>query len=756
MAGAFFRLASYNQLGNPTSYEYTRVLSSSKAPIELKSNLSKSPISVLLQKDKIQFYFHGYRYQEASTSEANQEGIEYHYSASMIYELPVSSLRTVELSEKLKAFRGFLRDDKKEIDPILDPSLYSLKIPRSTGEGYNNLNVFGGNDQENEFKVYAHDVLLDFLYDFFHTGVFNSHPNYEELRENMMENNILYSIKAKAEYYFRLNQLKNATKPSFLTYNEFFELKNLIKEDEGLSSFFNIGNEVLKKLPSPFEHKLKVLKRKYRISQKDFNEEVLSKDDFSKSEDDLRSELIKLLNKYSELQLSIQIGQNEEDKEIKEKFEDKLSFAVTDWLNTIKEDNGKYINEKSFWFDDVEKEHNKIYSNKTFEYKQLKVYKKYTEKLRKEAESSVQWLLKRYNIGDATLLQFKFVFSRIERILIAILFILFTVALTLFASGFNLCNYQVSYIPGAHSFRWITKLFIGANLVGFSLVLGVAFERFLKYIYVVFRWALDYASLKKYESDKNPSRVLLSLPKIVNFFKPSIFLVSSGVWTLILVNQILWNISFELNEGLQLIILSILIFFTFLFLISSFENLVKRNNKLQEMLSLLFRSSSVVLIGMLYSFGIGFAGMSFAMEDTLTKGNPINSYLSNPNVVSKLDTTGKKKLVSDVLKIESNSPYFIQYLSNDSLIADSLAEMKPEKGGEHKVFSEILPHIRYNSYASTEKGPFIAIKIERRENKNKRELIYEFFVHQDMLVFYSIIAFCIGIFIEIGTKREGG
>ena len=657
--GYFFEPVANEWGGGPKAYFYNKAVRKNPLPNEINF----FPISVVLTRYNIQFYFHGYRLNEVSANkdEAANKSISHssirtkkeidknlpltdiYYSSSQIFQLPISEFTQDELTDELKRFRP--KDESNNLDPLLDERLYE-KV-----EGvfsYKKLEEFEIISEKFPNGIFLPELILDFLFDFLHSEVFRTNPHYTILKEYMLKNPMMKIILQKLEYQFSVEKLKTL---------------------------------------------------------------IVEKNNSLEIED---------------------ISEGKQKNQVKrlESFEKNAVEATDHWVNLILEDSGKIIRADNFWFQDIESEHKNVYKKKSKEFNS----KKLSEKVKKKAEDSVQWLLDRYDIIEAFRLQFKYLYTKVWSGGFSLPFLLFLILLIVIVFGYIFgLNGIVIFEYGVHlsKMRHIFYIFFFSTLLGLVFLSGVALERIIQFVISFF------TKSKGAENKLTTSEVLLSIPKIINFFKPRIFLVSSGIWGIILVNQILWDIDFNLNVGFKRPILFVLVILTILFLFQKFDAYVKIIDKGKKFWNITKRTVVLLLIGMLYSFVIGFFGISYSINDNLYKkiGNP--DYWSQ-GAYNQLEEKGKLYFNKKILK------------ESDSRKVNSILSKTDFNISEHQlpeIMENVIPYLKFNGKRRV--GPII--KLEIRLSYNSQWNI-KFLVLQDMLIFYAVIAFCLGLIIEVGTK----
>ncbi len=196
--GYFFVHETYKGI---SSYRYTTV-KSIRPP--LKFEYPEHPLSVVLSEERVEFKFHGKVKEEEPTQSfelfhlnLNQEADAQSYSKWVIEDLCYEDINLYhhyrwENHDKL----SFRKIEELNFGSSEDfaCSIFKINSPNPT----------------TDFKQ-CH-FFLDFLFDFFHSDIFVSHPNYQDIKEKLLQNVIISGIYDKCEYYYWIakhNELVN-------------------------------------------------------------------------------------------------------------------------------------------------------------------------------------------------------------------------------------------------------------------------------------------------------------------------------------------------------------------------------------------------------------------------------------------------------------------------------------------------------------------------------------------------------------------
>jgi hypothetical protein len=490
--------------------------------------------------------------------------------------------------------------------------------------------------------------------------------------------------------------------------------------------------------------------------------------------------------------------------------DDQLETATKTWLSLIRnKDYEKIIHPDNKWFEPIESEHFNVFyqgEEPKFKYPFLNDIAKslillFTRKksdieifLAVEAETSVQWLLERYHLWGAFVLQFGYIFSIGRNIIIAIGFFLLlifdlfnlttlTVHLKSFYELLNASSILSSkgYISCFLVFAtkmflyFLAAVFIENIVYGiaclFKSILGIV-NKFIAYVFIaVFLWFFTsfllylfagmsfkisnetpycfalpcfwlYLSLSeklKFSPSRNFAEWLLSIPKLIQFFKPKILLASAVVWTAVFTSERFWNLNLHIGL-LEMAFLFFLGICSYSFMVAKFKPLLPIKDRRLQAWKIFRRASFIGLLGVIYSFLIGISTMSFSAENILTKDDFLKDYFSayyegdsiGENYKNRLDATTQKELdaILSVQKPNSNTKNV-----NKQLFDTVLDSLKHPTDINRKVM-----------YKATLVG------MERKELKElyQRNL----YIFPDMLLFYTFITLLIGIFAEMGFGKQ--
>lgn len=266
------------------------------------------------------------------------------------------------------------------------------------------------------------------------------------------------------------------------------------------------------------------------------------------------------------------IHKNDESKLQKEQVEfnqERLENYRSAWLKFIRSASGESTIELNPWFLGIEYEHELSYDETDI------VNTKAT--LKKEAEDSMQWMIKRYNLLESFGFQFKKIYDKWNRSImlfgsvglilgIAILFQIRDVtAIKNFIFGTNVIFTILIFL----SFLFIVFL------VSILFIERISFYGIGRAIYnVIHRKNVD----KQWDANNHWSDSLASIPKLIAVIKPKILLASGVVWTFLFASDVdaLWDLSFYFSREKKIIVFFVL-FFAFIFVISRLSLYISKN-----------------------------------------------------------------------------------------------------------------------------------------------------------------------------------
>lgn len=641
------------------------------------------PISLVLREGRIAFYFHGYRYfgDERKRTENNQSAKEdkgeRHYGVSRIFELSFSEGSGIETEETLR--RMARPAGAYEHEGLIDTGIYDKQIYSPFPK-----NILPGGERFENNKLYGFELFLDFLYDFFHTNAFVSHPAYRPLRRMLLDHPFIRAIILKVQFYYYLKRLKEISRES---------------------------------------------------------------------------------------------AQQEKDKLGKD-FEN----AAKKWLTFLRsEDGNEIVKPENHWFDGVEAEHMNIYE-KTKDLNRTRIESSYPKEnrlrkkisgnrlrfLRKEAEESIEWLLSRYNISAAFRLQFGWIFSRSSNWAVGVFMVIVLMVFFWSVAQFH--------VPERFSFPSTNFLFWTGTCLSslfFLFLIALILERFGYGLLSITESVLQYLKPNNpYLTSRTFSQYLLSIPKIVNFFKPRILVASLSVWTLLFASHWVWQFTFHINTfwGIFIATLSaIMIFFMF----AKFSNFIKVYKSINKLGRLLVRTLLIFILAFIYSFIIGAVIMAGTAEQVLKKNNFLQEYFLSlkeyePSIrqfqpgYKYIDTVDWVSLDA-ILEIKYEEPTVMEDTSLYTQMQKVRQALSPKKSKD-ALLLEYLNRLSCAASGAAHQAAFV-YSLPQTQNKmhtangvpatvppefSGKKLI----LLPEILVFYSFICLAAGIFIELAWKEK--
>lgn len=203
-SGYFFKLRDEgNLLDKQILFSYTRIKSASKP---------EYPVFLVFNMERIDFFFHG---QIFNTKEKRiKENIPK-------YEFVENHLFSLNL-HKGKENVAKLNNSFKELFNLKFPVIADLKIlnAKENRQGnshitYTDLKTFENkgehktqNKSDQNITLFYRELLLDFLFDVYHSNVFENSPVFTTIKQHLEEIPFIQAIKRKAEFYYQVENIK--------------------------------------------------------------------------------------------------------------------------------------------------------------------------------------------------------------------------------------------------------------------------------------------------------------------------------------------------------------------------------------------------------------------------------------------------------------------------------------------------------------------------------------------------------------------
>lgn len=510
---------------------------------------------------------------------------------------------------------------------------------------------------------------------------------------------------------------------------------------------------------------------------------------------------------------STQEETSENIKENRRYYEQKLKYwkkriktASKAWLAIIRDPQyEEIIKPQNCWFEDIEDEHKLIFGHKKngkLRYRPLQIDE--ATYLKEEAETSASWLLERKNLWEVFQITRKVIYQNPFNWMIVVLGIIIPIGLLWYFKILSFPFTNTSFLFQFISILAIMPILLASMaIVERSLSLIRTFYKAFKNIEVKNKYlvGLEFKHFIKYAD---------SLTKHITFFRPKILLSSFGVWTFIFASDRFWNIDFKIGF-IEIALILILLTGAIFFMIAKFQKIISGPNKGKR---LFYRIVPILLLGISYSFIIGFVEMSVSAEQALTKEKKLSHYfVDNEQVVCRLSKTGRTNLFAQVpALLKRNQDALLRiadslYKEPDSLkrslllqkreqfrdgtpdsilsLFRELAEfrslsqknilyqaikdsLQPPKITEYqtilsmispinldkKLFEEVLPYLYVSNPGPNNQKSFLTKKnYFNFINRDELEVKYPFYILPDMLIFYTVIALSIGIFIDLSIKN---
>lgn len=669
------------------------------------------PINVVLAKNTISFYSSNV----LDDSLGNKPSLQYYQSQAFLsFSLEDESA----LEGEVKRIGTLISDESTENIFTFSKGLSYKEINKSNerkntigtdflARTLPDLNGVIKNNQNNYYKI----IFLNFLNDFFYSNTFQRDPNYKRTRQILEENKTIKAILAKGYYLYVLE--KN---------------KELLKEKEV------------------------------------------------------------------------------EQKKTAKKWKSRLKDAAKNWHELIiNKEYADVIEADKTWFENKETEHKNLMKNLDSP-EILNLYKEEDTILSTDqVTASVTWLSSRYDLLGAFSSQFRYLEKREKPSLIRALAVLLGLfGVIVMGVEVKTIFFSCQLVELLHSYKGI--LGIGFILVSsFSIISGFFIEKinilifpfqkgivivtiivffFCSFIFIpnllmfiVFLFLLAGGGvlffalltiLQRLWSSNSFTSSILSIPKFLQLFKPRILLASTVVWAAIYASSELWNIDFVIGVvEVILLVVTLLIFLSFVF--SKLKELTKLDSY-----TLLRRSSFLIILSFIYSIGLGISATTIAMKNTFVKEGYYKDFFKKlDNTI--VDSTTKKTALQARL---DTGNIFLQVVS-DTTIKDTLydktkeilyrnvigkskldsiiAYTKPKANADKILLEKILPLLKRTASSDDNCKLVYHIKINMPQWKNansSKPFFFEFYIVPDFLIFYSIIATVIGMFIELFLKQR--
>lgn len=706
MSGRYFRQNHWKKVERfPASISYAYLLISyEKENPDTNFFNQYYPINVVLTKETISFYSsnlleYANKNQASLQSYQSQAFLSFSLENSSALEREIERVDKMTSDEVIESLFTFSTDlDYKEIDKsnerkdAIGADFLASLFP--------DLNGTVKENQRNYYKI----IFLNFLNDFFYSNTFKSHPNYKGTRQILEENQTIKAILAKGYYKYALKKNK------------------------------------------------------------------------------------KLLDEKEVIQ-----------KETVKKWKSRLKDAAKNWhALIINKEYTDLIEADKTWFENKETEHKSLMEN-LYSSEMLDLYEEEGSILStNQVTDSVRWLSSRYDLLGAFRWQFHYFFKKGWKDVF--LFELIFVALVLIICFFG----KDVILPDVKfNIRWG---FIGLSLLIGGLIIssgiGIVLQRVLVIVGLCFKFLIE--AILFYNEKSKPIKefkmpitsVVLSIPKFLGFFKPRILLASTAIWVAIYASSELWNIDF-LIEGVEFFLLIVFLLVFLFFVFSKLKELTKLDSFI-----LFRRSFFLILLGFVYSIGLGISATTIAMKNTFVKEGYYKDFFKKlDNTV--VDSTTKKTALQarldtgysfiEVTLDTNNTPLLvvkdtgkvpiqvISYIEKillqirlDELYCDTkeilyrnvigkskldsiIAYTKPKANADKILLEKILPLLKRTASSDDNCKLVYHIKINMPQWKNansSKPFFFEFYIVPDFLIFYSIIATVIGMFIELFLKQR--
>lgn len=439
-------------------------------------------------------------------------------------------------------------------------------------------------------------------------------------------------------------------------------------------------------------------------------------------------------------------------KETVKKWKSRLKDAAKNWhALIINADYDDTIKAGTTWFKNKEVEHEKLMKGLFDEKEKVLSTDQVTD--------SASWLSSRYDLWGAFSNQFWFLYFKDKK---AFCFDII-VFVVLFFGGIWLAIKTTTLF--SLSLDWGSVTIYSSLLMGWVIILSgfvIVLQKLLLVVYVV----VKNLSIQTSKTPITP--IVLFIPKFLNLFKPRILLASTAVWAVIYASSELWNIDFVIG-GVEVILLVVTLLIFLLFAFYKLKEFTKLNAR-----PLFLRAFILITLGFVYSICLGISATTIAMKnnfvkegyykdffktldqdtlDSTTKRTTLQARLDTGNIVLKVasDTT-----IENTLYNKTTAILYRKVIGKNKLDT-IIAYTKPKTNADKILLKEILPLLKKTTSSDKESKLVYYIKVDLPQWSNansSKPFLFDFYIVPDFLIFYSMIATVIGMFIELFLKEK--
>ena len=439
---------------------------------------------------------------------------------------------------------------------------------------------------------------------------------------------------------------------------------------------------------------------------------------------------------------------------------DDTKSAANNWLDVLLIEDKQFnqlMHPENSWFKTLEEEHRKVYKNQ-------KLNSEYNIHLRYLSSDSIFWWLRRYAIKDAILLQWEKNLGFGNKIIFTT--ILYVLSLFFIVSIF--CEAKADKVSPFYYFLEIISPILSALII--SVLISFLTERLLNSLfnYIVLFYRNFRKLFRKDSTDDGENEKLYRQRKNTFFpiFKVAklrirLLLSSIAIWLYLHTDSRFWDLSFRIQTFDWLVLFTLFVI-TFVFttskLLRYFSFSSNDYSNLKKFVQPFLRALLIYVLGFAVSITIGIFISSKYAAFFLSKEGHLRDFY-----VDTIDKTKEENLNYtiwlDPVKSNSATSKFIQF--NQETPIDTLAViynvMDPQKVLNEQLFND-LGHMYFKRRETNEIIGKVAYFIDFPSTKlipflrGYFQLKIIFF--PQLLIYYSFFAVSIGIFIDLGFKKD--
>ena len=179
-------------------------------------NKPEYPVFMVFNHERINFYFTGLIKEEAHPREKKGPHPEFVENKLFSLNLHKGKENVLNLNDSLRVLFN------SKFPVIKDVVITKTNNNRNKTDyhiTYADLEKFSINIKENEAgkKLYYRTLILDFLFDAYHSNVFENSPAFTQIKQHLEEIPFIQAIKRKAEFYYQVKN--NRVKEKFVTFD---------------------------------------------------------------------------------------------------------------------------------------------------------------------------------------------------------------------------------------------------------------------------------------------------------------------------------------------------------------------------------------------------------------------------------------------------------------------------------------------------------------------------------------------------------